>query len=911
MADTVISGGQTSTGITVFADDTLTVLSGGTASAATIRSAGIETISAGGLDVGAIVSSGGQQVVASGGATSGDVIGFQGGAFVYGTAGAITVSSGGSVGIESGGTLVNAIDLGEIGINQGAVASNTLVSGLENVGGAEVSATVFGSLGVGGTGAVLSGGVVSSGGRAEVRPSGLAVGIVVVSGGNLQVDAGNLAFQLSGGTASGSVLIGGSETVFGTDVGATIKEGAVQEIGSVDEQGFAISAVVDDGGTQFVNGVASNTTVNSGGFQAIFFGRANGTVLSGGSQVVSADSTAEETTIFAGGTQLVSGVAAQTTILAGGMQSVTDGEALATSLSGGTQFVFANGAAFETTIFAGGSEILASGGTGSLTVLSGGQELVSGGGIAGQTIVLSRGNLFVSYGGTAGNTMVMNAGSETVASGGVIGDTALGPSGDTTIVGAGALVDLQAGAVVAQDLAFIQPGGRLEIDDTASPGFTISGFAPDDTIDLANLPFDSSDSATLLTGNVLQVAGSGGTVDLQLDPNHNFLGHTFMLAPDAGSGTSVSEPTGGRFLFGPAPGSGLSGVSLGINNAVNPIVGAPVSGNLNIEVFTSKTIDSTLPGLDAGYQQGIIDNGGYIASNPAGYLTGAALQLFGGDYLIVDAAAGGNTPALILLGSGNQTVAGAAGDTLVGGSGPATMYGVAGDSIAFGSVGQYADGTRGDIVIAVGAVGVDSVVGSTVAGSGDTITGGAAALSYNVGAGGDLLNLAGATGAATINAFSTGGNDTIIAGNGATSVWGGGGDRIAVGGGPMVGGTDLWGHSTTVPGAAIGFGTNDAVVATTYDTIGGTFSVNSALPGASSAQVTVGGGAGNFDTAHDFLFYPNESPLTDAVIVATAQSADGGASSVIALPDGTLMTLTGVTTGQLATALGGGTLFRA
>jgi hypothetical protein len=206
---------------------------------------------------------------------------------------------------------------------------------------------------------------------------------------------------------------------------------------------------------------------------------------------------------------------------------------------------------------------------------------------------------------------------------------------------------------------------------------------------------------------------------------------------------------------------------------------------------------------------------------------------------------------------------------------------------------------------------VDSVVGSTVAGSGDTITGGAAALDYNVGSGDDLLNLAGSTGNATINAFTTSGNDTIIAGNGGTSVWGGGGDRIGVGGGPTVGGTDLWGHSTTVPGAAIGFGTNDVVVATTYDTVDGTFAVNRTAPSASSAQVTVGGGAGNFDAAQDYLFYPNESTMTDAAIVATAQSADGGASSIIALPDGTLMTLTGVTPAQLAAALVGGGLFRA
>jgi hypothetical protein len=106
-----------------------------------------------------------------------------------------------------------------------------------------------------------------------------------------------------------------------------------------------------------------------------------------------------------------------------------------------------------------------------------------------------------------------------------------------------------------------------------------------------------------------------------------------------------------------------------------------------------------------------------------------------------------------------------------------------------------------------------------------------------------------------------------------------GGDRIGGGGGPTVAGSDLWGHSTTVAGAAIGFGTNDAVTATSYDTVAGTFAINSTMPGASFAQVTIGGAVGTFDATDDFLFYPNESAATDSEIVATAQSLDGGSST--------------------------------
>ena len=666
-------------------------------------------------------------------------------------------------------------------------------------------------------------------------------------GGNLRVSAGAVAISSGVVVLSGAAIISGPTATL-SGVSVLSGESIVLLAG-----GTAIATTLDSGGTAVVlsGGTASSTTISSGGVQDV---RDVGV--------------ATAATVYGGGEQIVEVI------------ETGPATAIRTVLSGGSEIIASGGIAWVTTAFAGATQSIGSGGVAGGTMLSGGSEIVSAGGIADRTVIY--------------------AGSETVLSG--------GNAAATLIAGPGALLDLQVGAAVSGGVSFFGIGGRLEIDDTASPNFTVSGLRPDDAIDLANVPFDSAGTAALGSGNVLLITESGGTISLQLDPGQDFTGHSFALAPDAGGGTLVEEPTGGRFLIGPASGSGLSAGTIGINDGTDPTFPQPVSGNLNTEIFTALPL-GMLPGLDPGFQAGIIDNAAYITS--AGYLTGTQLQLFGGDYLLVDAATGDNTPAEIMLGSGSQQAAGAPGDTLVGGSGNATLYGAAGDSIAFGSVGQYADGTRGSMTIALGTGGVDSIVGSTVAGGGDTITGGAAALDYNVGSGGDLLDLAGSTGNSTINAFLTGGNDTVATGLGAYSVWGGDGDRIAVGDGPTVGGVDLWGHSTTVSGAAIGFGTNDSVVATTYDTVGGAFSINSSLPGASAAQVTLGGGAGNFDPARDYLFYPNETPSTDAAIVATAQSADGGASSVIALPDGTVMRLTGITQAQLQSALLTGTLFSA
>jgi len=154
-----------------------------------------------------------------------------------------------------------------------------------------------------------------------------------------------------------------------------------------------------------------------------------------------------------------------------------------------------------------------------------------------------------------------------------------------------------------------------------------------------------------------------------------------------------------------------------------------------------------------------------------------------------------------------------------------------------------------------------------------------------------------------INAFSSGAvqftatNDTILAGNGSDSVWAGGGDRIGVGsviGGSTInpGGTHRWDHATTVPGAVIGFGTNDTVASTTYDTVTGTATRNPGVAGTSSATVTIH----DFQTATDFIFYPNESAATTSQIVATASATtvDGAAGTSITLPDGSVMILVGV-----------------
>ena len=85
-----------------------------------------------------------------------------------------------------------------------------------------------------------------------------------------------------------------------------------------------------------------------------------------------------------------------------------------------------------------------------------------------------------------------------------------------------------------------------------------------------------------------------------------------------------------------------------------------------------------------------------------------------------------------------------------------------------------------------------------------------------------------------------------------------------------------------------------------------TFGTNDSVANgvSSAAKVTVT----NFAQGVDSLFYQNESPGTNSTILATATTTAG--NTTITLPDGTSMTLIGITTANLTALNGAGLLFK-
>ena len=104
---------------------------------------------------------------------------------------------------------------------------------------------------------------VTSGEILNVSGGKTSIGIIVLSGGTLNV--------LSGGTISDTASVGGQDIIYsGGSAFATI----VTDNGSETVSGTAISTTVSNGGTEFVSsgGTISGTVVGTGGQDVIYAG---------------------------------------------------------------------------------------------------------------------------------------------------------------------------------------------------------------------------------------------------------------------------------------------------------------------------------------------------------------------------------------------------------------------------------------------------------------------------------------------------------------------------------------------------------------------------------------------------------------------------------------------------------------
>jgi hypothetical protein len=694
------------------------------------------------------------------------------------------------------------------------------------------------------------------------------------TGQTVQLLSGNYGISDTGGGNAITLLSNGAQTVIGAK-GDTVTGGTGNDLlnavagsqlvlagtGDTTIWGGAGDTIIGSTGTVYIDGTAGGQSISGGNGSSIIYGGPGDTITGTGGSGASTIFGAQNDTITAGfGADLINATAGKQSITGGG-GSVTVWGGQGDTVVAGSGDAYIDGTSGNMLIAAGrgGSDtiigaISASAGT-PVDTLTGGAAAVQVQGLGNGDIVnfaAQTGNATINA--TAGNNAVtLGAGSITV----------FGGAGDTIQMGAG-----------NQYVDGTQGGTRITVGSKGGFDIVIGSLAR-----VAGAGVDT------LIGGAAQVQvqglGSGDIVD--------FAGQSNNATVNATAGAiAVTLGSGNATVYG------------GINDAIAMGSGSQyvdgTQGGANIAVGAAGGFDIII--------------GSIARSSGAGVDT-----IFGGAAQAQIQALGKGDIVNFASQSGNVSINGTAGDNAITlGSGAASVYAGAGDTVTLGSVSQYVDARAGGAtasggsgaLIKLGSGGTDDIIGSTVVGApGISITGGAANLNYNPGNGNDLIDLTGGTGSAVINGFGadTGPiNDTITAGNGGTSVWGGQGDRIGVGYGAS--GTDLFTHASTIAGASMGFGSNDSVVAANYGGGPGAVSVNSGLAGASTARVTVTGFAETAGVATDYIFYRNASAAANTAVVATSSevTVSGVASTQMTLPDGTVMTLVGVPTADFNTS---------
>jgi hypothetical protein len=239
-------------------------------------------------------------------------------------------------------------------------------------------------------------------------------------------------------------------------------------------------------------------------------------------------------------------------------------------------------------------------------------------------VISAAGEAEVQSGGTANRTIIENRGYLLADSGSTITDAFIN-SGGTLELGVAVTTG---GAITFGPTSVGRVGGTLDIDDTTMPAATLADVAPGDVIDLTAIGYDPAGTATIESGNTLQIIEAGATYDLRLDPTQAFLNQSFTLSADSNGGTDIIE------------------------------VQAPVSGS------------AAIPAL-MHVDQALVANGGSVAIQPAGTLNGGTAAA-GGTITVqayatltnglingggtVDLAAGGDLGQAISFGSDGGTL---------------------------------------------------------------------------------------------------------------------------------------------------------------------------------------------------------------------------------------------------------------
>ena len=281
------------------------------------------------------------------------------------------------------------------------------------------------------------------------------------------------------------------------------------------------------------------------------------------------------------------------------------------------------------------------------------------------TIVSAGQSIDVGAVASGDDVIVLSSGTAAVAS--VAAGGTLDIQGGIAVLGSGAAAS---GALL--EFAYVYAGtpypagGTLEIGGTAMPTAIISGYESvglgyDNAVDLLNVAYDSTGSASLGSGNVLTVREGGHAYVLNFDPSQSFAFEQFQLQSDGSGGTEIT--LGNEVV---SAGSTVSSVTLsGYQQQITVESGGTVSAILVrddavVTVFAGGIADAASftyagSGQIYGTASGTLLSFGGMADISGG---GSAISTTVIDGSTLDIHAGGTATATALGSGGTETVSG-------------------------------------------------------------------------------------------------------------------------------------------------------------------------------------------------------------------------------------------------------------
>ena len=533
--------------------------------------------------------------------------------------------------------------------------------------------------------------------------------------------------------------------------------------------------------------------------------------------------------------------------------------------SSGTLVVSGIGASVTAADLDVGGSLTAAGGSGTVTigigglvtvtndaVWAGGQIDLTGGMLMTDPITVASGGSIIGFGVVTG--ALTNDGLVT-ASGGLLDLTGDIDGTGTIVVAAGARLRLD-GSVGAGQTIDLQ-GTSDTLDLTNPPASTIptgeiDGFVAGDAIDLADVSFDPSGTATLGANNQLQVVEHGTTYDLKFGPG-DFAGASFHLAADgAGTGTAITEVP-------------LSGQTFTLTTGVDHVEGG-AGNNTVIAAANTLTLGDTIDGGTGGTNTLALRGGGTFDLRAPTTLT---------DIEIITAQEG--QPAGISNGTTIQSQV----QTIYLRNGLNATVNVSPATLTAGN-------TKAPTIDIIGANNTDVI---NLASGNDIVTVGGTGETVHGGSGVDQIFVTSATIGATIDGGSSGRSTLVVTGGGTMAM----GSNI----------TDIASVSLSSSPTAYNFTANGINGLVVNDQSGGLDSmtaggVNQTLTGGAAGHETMVSSAGGADTFKDtaalfnndtIVGFAASNDVIDLTNVAfTGQTpgfAQGATSGVLSITDGT------------------------